>query len=167
MRISRQLAALSAAMVIGGLSPVAVWAEEPVTDPAAPTSPSPIAAGAEGGSGTFYVPPTTIVPPLVVTLSAEGGLPSGAPGVLTIRAVDSLGNPTGGFATVIVHFPLAPDNAAYWTDLVLLVPIFEDGYGRAVITIPSAVPSGTPISIEAHAILPPHVAVGELKLNVS
>ncbi len=165
MRISRQLVALGAAMLIGGAAPVAARAEEPVSDPAA-TSP-PIAAGVDGGSGGFSVPPTPIVPPLVVTLSADGGLPSGAPGILTIRAVDSLGNPTGGFATVIVHFPLAPDNSAYWTDLVVLVPIFEDGYGTAVITIPSAVPSGTPISIEAHAVLPPHVAMGELKLTVS
>ncbi|GIW06130.1 MAG: hypothetical protein KatS3mg060_0935 [Dehalococcoidia bacterium] len=163
MRIVRQVVALGAVVVIGG-SPFGAWADEPVSDPAAATP--PIVAGADGGSGTFYVPPTEIVPPLVVTLSADGGLPSGAPGTLTIHAVDSLGNPTGGFATVIVRFPLAPDNSAYWTDLVLLAPIYEDGYGTVTITIPSAVPSGTPISIEAHAILPPHVAMGELKLNV-
>ena len=165
MRVSRQLLALSAAMMVGGLSPLAARADELVSGPAAMTP--PIVAGADGGSGTFYVPPTPIVPPIVVTLSAESGLPSGSAGLLTIRAVDSVGTPTGGFAIVIVHFPLAPDNSAYWTDLVLLVPISEDGSGTVTVTIPSTVPSGTPIRIDAHAILPPHVAKGELQLNVS
>jgi hypothetical protein len=153
------------AVLLGGVLPVAAWADEPVSAPEA--APPPLVAGAGGGSGEFYVPPTTIVPPVTVTITAEGGLPSGQPGILTIHAVDSVGTPLGGFATVIIRFPLAADQSAYWTDLVLLVPIFEDGHGAVTVTIPAAVPSGTSITIEAHAILPPHIARGELKVTVS
>lgn len=165
MRVVRQVGALGMAVLLSGVLPVATWADEPVSAPEA--VPPPLTAGTGGGSGEFYVPPTTIVPPVIVTLSADGGLPSGQPGLLTIHAVDSVGTPLGGFATVIIRFPLGADNSAYWTDLVLLVPIFEDGSGAVTVTIPSAVPSGTPITIEAHAILPPHIGRGELQIAVS
>ncbi|MCS6803176.1 MAG: hypothetical protein RMM58_14195 [Chloroflexota bacterium] len=165
MQISRRiLGALWTTVILSGALPAIALADEPNGAPAPP--PPPPFAGASGGSGDFSAAPTGVVPPLSVTLSAESGLPSGKPGILTIRAVDSRGNPAGGFAAVIVRFPLAPDNSAYWTDLVLLVPISEEGHGAATITIPAVVPTGTPITIEAHAILPPHLARGELKLNV-
>ncbi|GIW10426.1 MAG: hypothetical protein KatS3mg061_1483 [Dehalococcoidia bacterium] len=164
---SRSLALLTAAALYGSstlLAPLAAFADDPVLDPTVVTPPP--ATGTGGGSGTFFVPPAPMVPPITLTLTSEEGLPSGAPGVVALRALDAVGNPTGGFAILIVHFPLAPDNSAYWTDLVLLVPIFEDGTGTATITIPAAVPAGVPIRIEAHAILPPHTAVAELKTVV-
>ncbi|MFN8533024.1 MAG: hypothetical protein U0556_05725 [Dehalococcoidia bacterium] len=166
MQLSRRFRALGLAVLLGStlISPISARADEPVSDPAAATP--PFEAGADGGTSTLYVPSTPIVPPLFVTVTADDGLASGTPGLLTVRAVDSVGNPTGGFATVIVHFPLAPDNSAYWTDLVLLLPIYENGLGTALVTIPSAVPSGTPVLIEAHAILPPHTGKGELELVV-
>jgi hypothetical protein len=167
MSPSRSLAFLAAAALYGGstlLAPLAAFADDPTFDPTVVTPPPATDTG--GRSGTFFVPPTPAVPPITLTLTSEEGLPSGAPGAVTLRALDAVGNPTGGFAILIVRFPLAPDNSAYWTDLVLLVPIFADGTGTATITIPPAVPAGIPIRLEAHAILPPHTAAAELKTIV-
>jgi hypothetical protein len=166
MRFSRRLASYAALFALGGalLNPVSALAQQP---------PEPVAAtpadvvGGDGGSTTLYVPPAPIAPPLKVTMSADGGLPSGAGGILMIQCVDANGMPAGGAALVLIHFPLAADNSAMATDLALIAVIGEDGYAYLTVVIPPTVPSGTPITIRATAILPPHVAVTELETKVS
>jgi hypothetical protein len=168
MRIPQRLATLATLAALGSalLIPGSALAQEPpAPDPVSVTPED--TAGVDGGTATLYVPPAPIAPPIEVTLAEETGLPSGSPGVLTIRVVDANGMPAGGAALVLIHFPLAADDSAMATDLALIAQIGEDGYSRMLVVIPATVPSGTPITIRVTAILPPHVAVTELQTKVS